>query len=499
MSRTHRLDPVDFREAGPYRLLPFRFGRLPGNRLLLTNQGGEFIIIDHAIFDDFIAGRLAVGTGPYLDLKSRNFLAHELNMHSLQVVASQWRTKKAFMEGGPKLHIFVPTLRCNQSCGYCQASRASITATQADMTIDTASKAIALMLSSPSPIITMEFQGGEPLLAFDLVKWMIKSAAEGAPAVGKTVNFVICTNLTLLTDEHLAFLKQYNVAISTSLDGPQQIHDRNRPLTGSSAHDLVARNIQRCHDVLGDGSVSALMTTTVHSLDHGREIIDEYVKLGLRSIFLRELNPYGFAAKSAKALGYDVETFMAFYADALRYILDLNCRGTAFTESYATVLLRKILTPFGAGFVDLQSPTGEGFGVLLYNHDGGVYASDEARMLAEMGDKAFRLGSVEDGWSTLLFGETMQCIAAAGVAEALPGCSDCVYVPYCGADPIRHYRTQGDLIGHRPSSSFCRKQKAIFTIIFQLLDTSDQEVTETLLSWLTPSGAEFPRPSWLSQ
>jgi hypothetical protein len=37
-----------------------------------------------------------------------------------------------------------------------------------------------------------------------------------------------------------------------------------------------------------------------------------------------------------------------------------------------------------------------GIGALVYNYDGDIYASDEGRMLAEMGDRTFRLGSVHD-------------------------------------------------------------------------------------------------------
>jgi uncharacterized protein len=499
MANTSFLGSAAFQEAGPYRLMPFRFGHLRNGNVLLSNQSGEFLTLGSSTFNEFVAGRLEVGSPAYFDLKSRNFLTHTSSANTLRVAASQWRTKKAFMEGGPKLHIFVPTLRCNQSCGYCQASRASSVAPGVDMSRENASLAVQLMLSSPAQEITMEFQGGEPLLAFDLVKWMVVETLEGAAKAEKSVNFVICTNLTLMSDAHLAFFKEYGVAVSTSLDGPAEIHNRNRPITGSAAYDLVIRNIQRCHEVLGEGSVSALMTTTAHSLGRSQEIIDEYLKLGLRSIFLRELNPYGFAAKSSKGLGYSTETFIDFYVEALDYILQLNRNGVHFIESHASVLLRKILTPFGAGFVDLQSPTGEGFGVVLYNYDGGVYASDEARMLAEMGDPAFRLGSVADKWTELLFGETMQCIAAAGVAEALPGCCDCVYVPYCGADPIRHYRTQGDLVGHRPSSSFCRKQKAIFDILFELLDSGNPQTMEVFLSWLFPSVANLPRAPWQLQ
>ena len=490
-------DALGFAGSASYRLMPFRFGRM-GDRVLMTNDGGEFAVIARADFDELVSGNLTTASSAYLELESKTFITHGPDPTALRVRASQWRTKKAFLEGGPKLHIFVPTLRCNQSCGYCQASRADAAAPGLDMGRDSASRAIDIMLAAPSGSVVMEFQGGEPLLAFDLVKWMTETTAARAAIVGKSVNYVICTNLTLLTDEHLEFFKAHDFAVSTSIDGPADLHNRNRPMRGTLTHDVVVKNIHRCHEALGDGSVSALMTTTVHSLGRAREIIDEYVALGIGSIFLRELNPYGYAAKSEKAFGYSTAAFIEFFREALKYIIDLNRRGTVFSESFTTVLLRKILTPFGVGFVDLQSPTGEGFGVVLYNHDGGVYASDESRMLAEMGDQAFRLGSVDDGYQNLFFGDTMQCLAAAGCAEALPGCSDCVYVPYCGADPVRHYRTQGDLIGHRPSSSFCHKHTAIFEIIFDLLVNGSPETREILFSWVNPGRYRMPRPSWLS-
>lgn len=498
MDGTSFRGPEAFAEAMPYRLMPFHFTRFGSGQVLLTSPSGEFSVLHSYAFDDFVAGRLAPDSSQYVELKSKYFLTHGPDSATMRVAASQWRTKKSFLEGGPKLHIFVPTLRCNQSCGYCQVSRANADASGVDMTRENAAQAIEVMLSAPAPEITMEFQGGEPLLAFDLVRFMVETATRRAACARKDLRFVICTNLTLLTDEHLAFFKDYDVAVSTSLDGPGDLHDRNRPITGAAAHAVVIRNMQRCQDVLGQGSVSALMTTTVHSLGRAHEIIDEYAARGQRSIFIRELNPYGYAAKSARAIGYTVDEFVSFYAEALQYLFALDRQGLAIAEGYATMLLRKILTPFGVGFVDLQSPTGEGFGVVVYNYDGGVYASDEARMLAEMGDQSFRLGSVEDGYLKLFFGETMQCIAAAGCAEALPGCSECVYLPYCGADPIRHYRTQGDLIGHRPTSSFCKKQMAIFEILFDLLINGPPETRNTLLSWVHPGRRALPRPAWLS-
>ena len=44
------------------------------------------------------------------------------------------------------------------------------------MNRETADRSIALMLDSPSPHITVELQGGEPLLAFDTVRYIVAEA-----------------------------------------------------------------------------------------------------------------------------------------------------------------------------------------------------------------------------------------------------------------------------------------------------------------------------------
>jgi hypothetical protein len=59
--------------------------------------------------------------------------------------------------------------------------------------------------------------------------------------------------------------------------------------------------------------------------------------------------------------------------------------GRHFPEFYSALILRRMLTDRAIGYVDLRSPAGIGLGALVYNYDGRVFASDEGRMLAEMG------------------------------------------------------------------------------------------------------------------
>jgi sarcosine oxidase delta subunit len=57
--------------------------------------------------------------------------------------------------------------------------------------------------------------------------------------------------------------------------------------------------------------------------------------------------------------------------------------------------------------------------------------------------------------------------------------------PYCGADPVRNYALQGNLAGHRPSSDFCMKHKAIIEFLLELINQDDPGVQDVFWSWIT--------------
>ena len=225
------------------------------------------------------------------------------------------------------------------------------------------------------------------------------------------------------------------------------------------------------------------MTCSAESLGQPEAIIDEYVAQGFHEIFFREISPYGFAVRSAARVGYETERFLDFYRRGLAHIFELNRRGTPFREVYASLLLTRMLTSTPTGYVDLQSPTGAGFGGLVYNYDGNIYASDEGRMLAAMGDASFRLGNVhQNSWEGIYCESPILDIAYRTMSEGLPGCSECAFQPWCGSDPVRHHATQGDMVGHRPSSAFCRRNMEIMKHLVRILE-DEPENARILRRW----------------
>ena len=214
------------------------------------------------------------------------------------------------MRAATPLHLFVVTLRCEHSCPYCQVSRQSKDRVRYDMDQATASKALDIALSAPAPLIKIEFQGGEPLLNFELIRWIVLAAKERAAPRGKQLQFVITTNLALLNDEVLDFCAEHDVLLSTSLDGPRDLHNKNRPRRGKNSYELAVAGIARIKERLGPDRVGALMTTTEASLDRVEEIVDEYLRQGLDGIFLRPLSPYGFAIKTKQFHKYRAQDWL---------------------------------------------------------------------------------------------------------------------------------------------------------------------------------------------
>lgn len=478
------LDRGAFAPGGSYRLLPLRFERLDEERYLVTNDVGEHCLVSPAELRALIDHTLPADSAAYRALKARHFLFDECSRSALDLLALKYRTRAERVACFTGLHMFVVTLRCDHSCRYCQVSRQAVDRLSFDMSTAHADRALDFTFRSPSPTLKIEFQGGEPLLNFDLVRHIVTRALEMNRQHQRQLAFVIASNLSRLTDEILSFCARHGVMLSTSLDGPADLHDGQRLLRGGSSYHATVRSIQNARAVLGHDAVAALMTTTPASLRRVEEVIDEYVRQGFHSIFLRSLSPYGFAVRNSLTRCYAADDWVEFYQRGLRHILDINRRGYLLREEYTAILLQKIFSPEGSAYVDLQSPAGLGISALVYNYDGAVYASDEGRMLAEMGDRTFRLGHLDEhSYEEVMTSDRLVSILHDTMPEGVPRCSDCAFLPYCGADPVRHQATQGDPIGHKAFSEFCRKQTGVLRHLFTLLE-GDRKDREQLLQWV---------------
>lgn len=482
MSKFSTLDKYVSKE-GHYELLPFRFESLDGDDVVLTNFVGEFVILKRGKLDEVVHKRLLPSDEIYSLLRTRHFIKEASDTASIQLLGLKTRTKYSNIRNFTNLHLFVVSLRCDHSCPYCQVSRQSENKAAFDMTEETADQALKIVFRSPNPAIKIEFQGGEPLLNFDLIRHVVLKAKKINEVEKRDLQFVITTTLSLITDEILDFCKDHKIFLSSSLDGPEDLHNRNRPRPGKDSHARFVEGLQKARDKLGYDSVSALMTTAPASLPRVRDIIDEYLKHDLDGIFLRHLSPYGFAIKTKSFDAYNVDRWLEFYREGLDYIVELNKQGVRFTEHFASLLLTKMFTSSDPGFVDLMNPTGAGISAVVFNYDGDVYASDESRMLREMGDTTFKIGNLHTNtYEEIFTSEVLLNALDDSFTMSAPMCSDCAFEPWCGAEPVFHHAIFGDVLGRKPESEFCKRIMGVVRHLLKTMQTVP-EAKEIFMRW----------------
>ncbi len=473
MSKFQPLNFYQSNKSSQYQLLPFNFDKLD-KKYILTNFSGEYLVVERDVLDKLVNHQLLETDPNYIKLRAKQFLLDAHNDIAPELLALKTRTRYVRLPEFTSLHIFVVSLRCEHSCPYCQVSRQSEDRSKYDMDEEIAFKSLDLVFQSPSDSIKIEFQGGEPLLNFELIKTIVLEASIRNIQHRKNLGFVIATNLALVNEEILNFCKEHQIMISTSLDGPEDLHNKNRPRPGKNSYQKAIEGIALARDIVGFQNVSALMTTTESSLKRVKEIIDEYLKYGFDGIFLRALSPYGFAIKTKSYASYKTEEWLDFYKEGLEYIIGLNRNGIRFQEYYASTILTKILTSQDSGYVDLMSPSGIGIAAVVYNYDGNVHPSDESRMLAEMGDNTFLMGNVlKNTYEEIFSSEALLKPLEDSITVSVPRCHECSFEKYCGAEPVYHYAIHKDFVARKSESDFCKKNTSIFKYLIQRMEDDD--------------------------
>lgn len=473
----------------PYEPAPHRFRAVAG-QWLVTNDAGSFDYLDASEFEAWQRGELREGDPTFERLNAKGFLGAGYDEAKAAVHLCQ---RKDFLSTGPYLHIMVVSLRCNQQCIYCHASRASMKSTRHDMTPAVADQCLDLAFHSPSPYLNIEFQGGEPLANWDVVRHIVDAATARNRDAHKELSFSLVSNLSLMDEEKLGFILDRGIQVCTSIDGPEALHNHNRKWTEGNAHAATVEWMQKLNaGYVARGldpdlyHVEALLTVTRESLKHARAIVDEYVRLGLKGVFLRPLNPFGFAVKADAKIGYTADEFLPFYREALDYIVELNQQGVEIMERWATIFLAKILTDQDPNYVDIRSPCGAGIGQIAYNYDGQIFTCDEARMVNQMGDPAFRVGQAgELSYDEVIDSSVVRSLLFASTLEALPYCAECAYMPYCGSCPVYNYGTQGNIFGLMPSNQKCQMHMAIMDRLFELMRDGGEEMRGIFRRWTT--------------
>lgn len=153
---------------------------------------------------------------------------------------------------------------CNLACSYCYADEGRFGGAPRTMSGEVAFRAIdRLVDSAAGRRVTVGFIGGEPFLHRELMYRSVAYGTRRAAESSTPIAFSVATNGTLLDADDVALLRAHDFAVSVSMDGGEEIHDRHRPgRRGSGSHARALAAIAPLLDSPGRARVAARATVT---------------------------------------------------------------------------------------------------------------------------------------------------------------------------------------------------------------------------------------------
>ncbi|HOJ85436.1 MAG TPA: radical SAM protein [Elusimicrobiales bacterium] len=365
---------------------------------------------------------------------------------------------------GPEGHIISLTRKCSNLCKYCIADSGTA---KNSMDSKTAIKIIDFIFTIPRQSYYIEFTGGEPFLNLDVLKEALSYSSEKSKKFNKKIYFSVVSNLTELKEEAIKLILKYKITICTSLDGPKEIHDLNRP----DSYEKVISNIKKIVYYAKTGHIeypNIITTITKKSLKRHKDIIEEYLKLGVMRVQLGFIEPYGRARLNWKEFGYSYQDYLEFYEKALNHIININIKkGIPIYEKGAYLLLHDLIKNKKPRYraIDIYHR-------LAYDINANIYPSDEARILGENGDKTFLIGSAKKikNFENFIKKPTTQKFMLENFQELTrPLCSRCDYSLYCKVGGYYNRIAQNSISGNMITNERCRLFKGIFDILSKLM------------------------------
>lgn len=440
-------------------------------KYLVTTISGAWDVLTPEEYNLTVTGKAERNPELYKRLVEEGIITTKDN---LELISTRIRQRYSFLCESITLYIVAITNRCTHQCIYCHAEPATgEKRVVPDMSRETAEKIADFILSAPAKTFSVEFQGGEPLLNIDAVKHLI-NRIESAKGEKRPI-YRMATNLSEMTDKTFDELTKLGLRFATSLDGPRELHNKNRPMGHRGNYDKVIRWINYARERF-NMSIGPIVTITRYSFKHGvKSIIDEYVKHKVYHIRLRELNLSGAAIPHWGKIGYTADEFFDLWKEGLDYCIALYEQGIPIKEDMTKIILHRLLNPTGGQYMCYRSPCGAGTNQVSYDPAGDVYFCDAARSAG----KEFIIGNVNKMSYPEMVERTKGLRKLCNITTP---CRQCVWSPYCGTCLLQPYGKGQGFITIKPRDFHCQlRQKQIEYIVNLLMGKHK----DTLLEWWT--------------
>ena len=208
---------------------------------------------DYKLYQKIVNGEMVESTEVLEDLleklKKGNFLIPKTRDEIQQIKARHYMAR--FGKQGFGLTI-IPTMECNFACDYCFEPGKAHSAKDPKRGImgQEIQDGIVAMVKSRVPQGTglgISWYGGEPLLGLEIIESLSERFKKVCEEKKAKYSAGIVTNGYLLNTETLDKLLKCNITYGqVTIDGPEEIHNKRRPLLGGgSTYQTIMHNLER--------------------------------------------------------------------------------------------------------------------------------------------------------------------------------------------------------------------------------------------------------------
>jgi len=259
--------------------------------------------------------------------------------------------------------------RCNLDCTYCYAQGGDFGVPSRNMSEDKAFAAVDQLIAGTAEgeHANLSFLGGEPLVNRKLISRVTRYAKKKAQEKNITIGFSITTNGTLINEKDGEFFEKNGFAVTISLDGLGEVHDRQRPFKNGkgSFYRIIAR-VKPLLAMQQKMQVSARVTVTPANLNL-KDSLDGLLAMGFHSVgFSPMLSAPNDREKMQRE---DLQKMLRSMQECGMAFIDHQIRG----ERYAFHNMVSALQEIHKG-THRPYPCGAGAGYFGVGADGELYA-----------------------------------------------------------------------------------------------------------------------------
>jgi uncharacterized protein len=357
---------------------------------------------------------------------------------------------------GPlELLVLQPTPFCNLNCSYCYLPDRQSTRR---MSLETLQRTFDWVFASglAREPFTLLWHAGEPMvmpLAFyqDATRLL-----ERHNRAGVTIHQSFQTNATLLNEDWCVFIREHDIHLGVSVDGPAYLHDsRRRTRQGQGTLDRVLCGIDLLHR--HDIPFYVITVLTADSLSHADELFDFYQEHRISTVCFNVEEIEGPNTSSSLQGAAMKERFRRFFARFVDLAASVN--PPLAIREFDTSAGALVGVRYGPGS---RTQENKPWAIVNVDCDGNFSTySPELLGLSSPHYGSFALGNVaHDSLDHVIASERFRALEA-DIARGVDLCGQsCPYFAFCGGGaPANKYFENGSFAS--TETLFCRLHKQV--------------------------------------